>query len=115
MNLDFFKKNKFNIFLHSIQIGAIIFLIFFTDNTHDHNYNFAKSRHSHNYADNRHTHDATEITYKSFSYGGYGTLQKEIKSLADHRHDLGYSSYAEKNHTHDAYDCGCAKKYHTHY
>ena len=101
MNLDFFKKNKFNIFLHSIQIGAIIFLIFFTDNTHDHNYNFAKARHSHNYADNSHTHDAAEITYQSFSYGGYGSLQAKLKD--------------DENHTHDPYDCGCAKKYHIHY
>ena len=57
MIMDFFKKNKFNIFLHSIQIGAIIFLMFFTDNTHNHNYNFAQASHSHNYADNYHSHN----------------------------------------------------------
>ena len=86
--------------------------MFFTDNTHNHNYNFAQASHSHNYADNYHshnyadnahdhnyadnyhshdyadnyhthiddghTHDATEIEYQSFSYGGYGSLQKGL-------------------------------------
>lgn len=123
-----------NIFLHFIQIGAIIFLIFFTDNTHDHNYNFAKASHSHNYADNyhshnyadnyhthiddNHTHDATEIEYQSFSYGGYGSLQKEIKDLESKINNHTHSAYecdaADSYHTHSAYDCGCASSWHTH-
>ena len=32
-------------------------------------------------ARSNHTHDATEIEYKSFQYGGYGSLQKKIKDL----------------------------------
>tara|TARA_B100001142_G_C14032966_1_gene538869 strand:- start:477 stop:698 length:222 start_codon:yes stop_codon:yes gene_type:complete len=44
-----------------------------------------------------HTHDATEIKYSSYTYGGYGSLQKKIKSLDSHDHD---GDYAEEDHTH---------------
>ena len=44
-------------------------------------------------ARSNHTHDATEIEYKSFQYGGYGTLQKKIKEI---------DSKVDDDHTHDA-------------
>jgi peptidoglycan hydrolase CwlO-like protein len=39
-------------------------------------------------SDDSHTHDATDIDYKSYKYGGYGSLQAAIKDLEDDLEDL---------------------------
>ena len=88
---------------------------------HDHNYaesyhthNYAKSYHSHNAKS--HEHSAKDIGYKSFKFGGYGTLQKKLREIdgkAEENHT--HSSYEIPSHTHDSYEIyGVAKYYHIH-
>jgi len=77
-----------------------------------------------------HTHDATEITYSSLGYGGYGSLQSKISELdsdlddkadEDHSH---YYDFAAQSHTHDSFEIigigdhshyDYASSFHTHY
>ena len=92
----------YSIILHIIQVSVIIFILTKPDESHTH-YDYADESHTHyDYADESHTHSAKNITYKSFEYGGYGSLQSKIKEIDDK---------ADESHTHWDY----APSYHTHY
>jgi len=83
-----------SVLLHFLQISAIVYL-FTTDESHTHDYD---------YADESHTHSAKEITYSSFQYGGYGSLQSKINEIdekADEYHSHNeIDEKADEDHYH---------------
>ena len=78
----------------------------YSDDSHSHS-DYADDSHYHyDYADDSHSHSATDITYSSSDYGGYGSLQSEIDDL-----DSELGKKAKKRHTHSEY----SPSYHSHY
>lgn len=147
--------------LHLCQIGVIIFIITkpdkshshnyansyhnhsidshnhdYADQSHSHNFSYAEESHEHynNYAEESHTHSAEDIDYKSYAYGGYGTLQSKLNEIDDkaddsHSHSafeiIGVENHSHNDyHSHSAFEIigiedhshyGYAESYHTHY
>ena len=57
---------------------------------------FAEKVHYHyGWAEENHSHSADEITYNTFGFGGFGTLQSEISSLK-----IKMSNKADSYHSH---------------
>jgi hypothetical protein len=98
----------------------------FAENYHNHSayaedshyhFDYADDSHTHtDYSEEDHTHDATDITYNSSAYGGYGSLQSELDDFkseiddkADERHN--HYEYADGSHSHSEY----SPSYHSHY
>ena len=100
--------------LHIATIVAVVFLYSqdgsivnnYAEKSHSHT-RYSDDSHSHSdYADDSHSHSATDITYSSSDYGGYGSLQSEIDNF-----DSELGKKAKKRHTHSEYSF----TYHSHY
>ncbi len=99
----------FSVILHILQISVITFILTKPVNSHSHYYAESYHKHpvkSHNhdydYADKSHSHSTSDISYNSFEFGGFGSLQSKLLEIDDK---------ADINHFHWDY----APSYHTHY